>query len=347
MGRVIIALSHGVVALLVFAVAAPQTATGAASREDANTLLFTAGNPAQLRLANVDTGAVRLLPAGRGAHLTPTWAPDGLWIAFAGDGQIKVVRATGRNLRRLTSDTSPSSSPIWSPDGRRLAFVRQSGQPGRTSWSDLMMTRTDGSNTRTLYTGSIRRQSLSWSRDGSTIVFASGVVSSDLYAASTQSGTVQRLTYDGGSREPVFSKDGGQLAFVRGTTTSYELVVSHNDGSGARILRSSMQPLSHPTWAPDGRWLAIVVGGRGKPSHLELVSVVNGVHRILTRPGKAMDESPSWSPTGDRVSFVRHEPRTPPASGVIATIRSSGAGLRVLSHARLIDRLGVVPQWKP
>ena len=57
----------------------------------------------------------------------PTWSPDGSKIAFRSlfnlvGYDIYIMTAEGKNLERLTEDSS-SSMPAFSPDGRKIAFV--------------------------------------------------------------------------------------------------------------------------------------------------------------------------------------------------------------------------------
>ena len=67
--------------------------------------------------------------AAQAADVTPLWlrdvkiSPDGRTIAFAYQGDIWTVPATGGHATRLTSMPSYDSSPVWSPDSRRIAFA--------------------------------------------------------------------------------------------------------------------------------------------------------------------------------------------------------------------------------
>ncbi len=65
----------------------------------------------------------------RGAVVFPTWSPDSKWIAFssdkAGNRDIWVVSADGKELTRLTDDPLPEFSPWWSPDGERIIYTKR------------------------------------------------------------------------------------------------------------------------------------------------------------------------------------------------------------------------------
>ena len=78
-------------------------------------------------------------------RLAPAWSPDGRKIAFGGDGEIYVMNADGRGLRRLTRNPASDGSPAWSPDGRRIAFGSE-----RDGNLEVYVMNTDGSGQRNL-----------------------------------------------------------------------------------------------------------------------------------------------------------------------------------------------------
>jgi Tol biopolymer transport system component len=342
--------------LFLFAVGAGALVSSGAASLAANdsaprsaTLLFVAGKSAELRVVDL-RGRGGVLPAGRGPHATPAWSPDGRRIAFSARGEIAVVSAGGGRPRRLTHSAALDFQPVWSPDGRRLAFFSQGAQDSVTLVrDDVMVMNDDGTGARKLVTAPVQHPFLSWSHDGGWLLFARrGFGASQLVLVDTRTAERKLLMLTGSGRDPVFSPDGSLIAFVRGTTSKYQLAVRQPHDTAPRVLYETAAPLGEPAWSPDGRRLVVVVvSDTGMRSHLEVIGVGGRSRRILTKASRNVDTSPAWSPDGQRVVFVRHTPRMAPAEGVLATIRPSGAGLRLLPHTHLTDRFAAAPQWKP
>lgn len=62
-------------------------------------------------------------PNARPALTQPTISPDGSTLAFAANGAIWIVSATGGTAHILVSDSANDSRPLFSPDGKHLVFV--------------------------------------------------------------------------------------------------------------------------------------------------------------------------------------------------------------------------------
>ncbi len=113
--------------------------------------------------------------------------------------------------------------------------------------------------------------------------------------------------YDG---RPVWSSDGGEIAFVRvlGEVTSIYTVPSL--GGVERKLYELRAPTGNSalSWSPDGHWLAFSEHGAVEsPSRIFLLSLDKRQKIPLTSPppGPYGDSAPEFSPDGKRVAFVR------------------------------------------
>jgi TolB protein len=71
------------------------------------------GGQADIYLIGRDGRGLRRLTR-RGGH-SPAWSPDGKWIAFIREGDIHVVRTTGRGQRRLVDELGPDGELTLGP----------------------------------------------------------------------------------------------------------------------------------------------------------------------------------------------------------------------------------------
>ncbi|MCY3783557.1 MAG: PQQ-binding-like beta-propeller repeat protein [Chloroflexi bacterium] len=170
-----------------------------------------------------------LLPREAIRRQTPVWSPDGGHIAFVGYDRTEVrgpaiyaVGSDGSNLRLLTV---ANSRPAWTPDGKRLAFAKPDGDElalftiaadgsdlqrvtkielssGRASYGNVNVERdepgssgyaTSGGGISTDYEAmdpkDIWVDTLTWSPDGSMIMYGCGALICVAKADGTQIGT--------------------------------------------------------------------------------------------------------------------------------------------------------------
>jgi Tol biopolymer transport system component len=250
------------------------------------------------------------------------------------DAGLYLTTVDGTATVRLTKpprkgwDRSPA---VWSPDGTLIAFLR-APEAGKT-YSDLYTIRPDGSGLTF-----IRAQGggpLTWSADGSSIVFPS---SKSLWSVNVATGDLQ-LVFDHLSLpdvsdsvgDPDFSPDfdpgtpgyQGALAFSAstGVDETYEryqmdiwLLEVQIDPTGQLTTGALMNLTDSPSWdekpawSPDGAYLAYTTLQETLDSDLVVVNlatnfawdVTTGIHSI---------SQPDWSPDGEYLAFSAwHQP---------------------------------------
>lgn len=127
------------------------------------------------------------------------------------------------------------------------------------------------------------------------------------------------------------------------------------DTRTARQLTRGMYGEDAPSWSPDGHRLVYtedrIVRTRGVSSAqiaplIVIRDMAHGSVRAVT-PGQQLDETPKWSPAGDRIAFVRTV--IPSGSQVgppeeIWTIATDGRAARQLTHNSVSD---TAPAWSP
>lgn len=136
---------------------------------------------------------------------TPTWSPDGEWVAFVipvGDERhICKMRFNGETfdtttLVQLTTD-GRNFLPSWSPDGQWIAYDSNADSPNGMQFIWIM--KPDGTQKiRIAYDptkGEIRMPS--WSRDGNKIVhtrYSTEFISQEVFIMNPNGGSPNRLT---------------------------------------------------------------------------------------------------------------------------------------------------------
>jgi Tol biopolymer transport system component len=260
---------------------------------------FRAGRVGDIYSIDPDGRGERRLTTTAAHEDMPRWSPDGRKIAFvrhtgagATNFHIFVMNADGSEQTQLTHAGAANFAPTWSPDGSKIAFVSTRDSTTFAPNSEIYVMNADGSGERRLTTHPRLDDSPDWSPDGSLIAFASdrtAIQTTRIFVMRADGSEVRALTNHPISfhneLRPAWSRDGTTLAFVTernppvGNTEIY-LVDADGDNS-RRVTRNDFRDDS-PTWAPDGRRLAVSRGPGALRPELYVIPVTGGTARKIT-----------------------------------------------------------------
>ncbi len=132
------------------------------------------------------------------------------------------------------------------------------------------------------------------------------------------------------------------LAFSSNREGNNEIYVARANGSGIRRMTNSPGIDVSPSWAPDGSKI-VFASDRESPSR-PVTYVMNSdgsdQHRLTSIPG-SYEDSPCWSPRGDRITFVIRSGST---GADIATASPSGDDVVQLTVG---EGTNENPKWSP
>lgn len=242
------------------------------------------GRIKEVYVSDVSGAEVRRVTRDRTLSLGPSWSPTGedlLYISYKRGGPypFKLDLASGRSSR-LYAQVAYGAS--WAPDGTRVAVsVDQNGN------SDIFLLSAQGQLIRRLTDHKGIDVSPAWSPDGRRLAFCSSRSGSpQIYTMDVQTGRSTRLTFEGRyNTDPAWSPKGDGIAYTSRSGGFRVMWIDVAGGEARQITRGE-----HPSWSPDGRYLAVARRGR-----VYIVSRDGQSIKQLTG-GNGDDTSPAWSP---------------------------------------------------
>ena len=179
-------------------------------------------------------------------------------------------------------------SPAASPDGTHVAMILS-----KDGWTDLYVSRTDGSDLRRLTKSREDESSPCWSPDSQYICFAAKINERrSLCKVPVGGGQVQRINTIGVSNptEPDWSPDGKWIVFTS-MGRGFDICVVPSQGGEAMPLVSG----EDPTWAPNSRTV-IFAKRQGGRRMLSLLDVFTKQNKDVSRfSGSSSQSQPSWA----------------------------------------------------
>lgn len=239
-----------------------------------------------------------------------TWTSDGSALVFPQQANAQApsvlveLNIKGRTIRTLTNPPGGWDgdwTPQFSPDGTRLAFVR--GSEG--SVYDIYILTLPNGEPRRITTDGRLIDGLTWSADGSSIIYASNRSGSiSLWRVSVRGGTPEHESAGGdNAASPSIARQGNRLVYSRGNAI-WSIVATSLDhaehGTADEILSSSEQDAS-PHVAPAGDRIVFQSWRSGSQ---EIWSAkIDGSDPIQLTSLNASAGSPFWSHDGRRIVF--------------------------------------------
>ena len=171
---------------------------------DSRRIVYTSdrGGRSQLYLHDFSTRTETPLSPGEGSDVSPSFSPDGRTLIFARDGRelraLDVATKRDRLLARGYFDRPPflSERPYaWSPDGRWIAYLTSSGN--RQFTNAHIVAASGGESRQVSWVANAFGNTISWSPDGTYLLFDSG--------QRTEDGQVARIDLQ--PRTPRFRED--------------------------------------------------------------------------------------------------------------------------------------------
>jgi TolB protein len=266
----------------------------------------------------------------------PTVATDGVPIRSS-----LVVRDRDGSRRLLATDLAYRTTPAWSPDGRSIAFVGSGGLAVVTIDGDRrQLTVCDPSTC-------VGDGPPTWSPDGTEVAFGAIREAGEGLFTVPSSGGEPRLLLPGlrVRGAPAWSADGQTIAVVADGVLLVDAGTGRVEG---RVPLDGRVSGDGVAWSPDGTSLVLAARIDGVEGVYALAVDGTGLRLLSSCPDRGCtDLSPSWSPDGTRVVFVRGRCDLPGGdcfTGDLFVVPADGGGARPVEDGPSLD---CCPAWQP
>ena len=233
----------------------PDAAVDYSFSDDGTLVYIPGGSAAKRTLVWVDRqGTERLVTKQERNFNVPRIAPDGKRLALDilednGERNVWIYNIARGTLAPLTFGQF-NGAPVWTPDGKRLTF-----DSSRAGVINVFWMQADGTGEAEQLTANPQAQaSNSWSPDGVfTYSQRKGKAGWDIWVLPLEGEWEPRefLATQFIETAPMFSPDGGWIAFMSNRSGQPEVYVTPYPGPGG-MMQISTEGGTEPHWSPDG-----------------------------------------------------------------------------------------------
>jgi TolB protein len=250
----------------------------------------------QLIVADADGENQRLVLESRYPLMSPSWSPDGQWLAYVSfenkKSAIYVQFVKSGERRQVSARAGINGAPVWSPDGKKLALTL-GGSGGNP---DIYVLELQTQNLTRITDDPAIDTEAAWAPDGKSLYFTSDRAGGpQIYKIGVNPGDrPKRVTFSGNyNARPRLSADGNQLAMVTLDGGNYRVAVQDLSSGTVRVLSKGHLDES-PSFAPNGSTL-IYSEREGNRGILATVSV-DGLTGLRLKSEQGEVREPSWGP---------------------------------------------------
>jgi TolB protein len=244
-----------------------------------------------------------------------------------GNKELYSVRPDGEDERRVTDSPAEDFFGAVLPDGSGVLAISLEGEK-EDRVERFRIHPAAGGDPEPLGPPGAWMRNPSWGPDGSWLVFESNTRDGyrDIYRLDRATGAVRALTSNPeGNFRPVVSPNGEWVVFSSSRDSVSELYRMRPDGSGVQRLTHTPRDEWGARWSSDSGLIAFL-SDRDGSDRIYLTDPAGSEVRRLTREAPnphVMEDSPTWSPTGVHIAWVRRESGKP--TRILFTDLSTGA----------------------
>jgi dipeptidyl aminopeptidase/acylaminoacyl peptidase len=275
----------------------------------------------QIWMMDIDGRNARQITKGETSSFSPTFSPDGHFIAFIGakENNLYVMPAGGGEARKVTNISTGVSDPLWSPDSKWIAFstdvYAECGGDDNCN-KKIAETWSKGSLKAHMADSLLYRHWTTWKDGTRTHIFLASVATGDVRDLTP--GDFDSPTFQlGGPLQYDFSPDGSEFVFVSNhdktpaSSTNNDLwLISLADKQATARNITAANPAydGSPKYSRDGRYIAYRM--QKQPSYesdlfrLALYDRASGTTSVLTESFRNWVDDFAWSDDAKTIYFT-------------------------------------------